>query len=122
MRNTKQLGMVTFFIYPHKSGYQGVCLELNIIEEGKDKDRVIELLDEHARSYIEYICKSGHSDDLLNRPAPKIYWKRFEKYVAKLSDCSAQHTAKTRQRTGGRPETNIPSAMIMTTAIPTCAW
>lgn len=119
MRNTKHSGMVTFFIYQHKGGYQGVCLELNIIEEGKSQDAVIGQLDEHVKAYIEYVCQHGHCDELLNRPAPKKYWDRFKKYVSSLSGCGARHAAAgVRKRSSTARFPAIPSAMIMTTSIP----
>ncbi len=81
MKNSKQLGSATVFIYPSKDRYIGVCLELDLVDEGKDRDELVERMKKRVDSYISYIHKKDHDDALLNRPAPKKYWNKFYEYL-----------------------------------------
>lgn len=86
MNNTKKQGVIRFFIYKERKKYIGVCLDLDIVEEGKDIEKIKESLTEAVRGYIETVTKEKMDDNLLNRPAPKIYWEKYEaflKFIAK---------------------------------------
>ncbi|MFH1077889.1 MAG: hypothetical protein V1745_01225, partial [Patescibacteria group bacterium] len=81
MKNTKFCGGVTLFIYPVKSRYIGVCLELDLIDEDTDRDILAERMKRRVQSYIAYIQKKEYHDTLLNRPAPKKYWDKFYQFL-----------------------------------------
>ncbi len=81
MRNTKKRGIYELFVYPEKKGhYVGVCLTLNIVEEGPDPEDLIDSLAEAARGHVLAVIKEGLNDDLLNRPAPQEYWDKYRKF------------------------------------------
>lgn len=77
VKNTKHRGLLEFLVYPEKDKYVGVCLTLDIVEEGSDPNRLIESLREAARGHVLLVLKKNLSDDLLNRPAPDEYWAKY---------------------------------------------
>jgi len=77
VKNTKRAGVLEFLVYRHKSGYIGVCLTLNIVEEGKNAQKLMESLKEAARGHVMLVIKRKLNDDLLNRPAPDKYWEIY---------------------------------------------
>jgi len=81
MKNSNQLGSATVFIYPSKDRYIGVCLELDLVDEDKNRDVLNERMKKRVNSYIAYIHKKNYDDTLLNRPAPKKYWNKFYEYL-----------------------------------------
>jgi predicted RNase H-like HicB family nuclease len=76
-KNTKKRGVVEFLFYPEKGRYIGVCLTFDIIEEGKDLNKLRASLEEAARLHLETVTKEGLSEDLLNRYAPLKYWNKY---------------------------------------------
>lgn len=75
-----------FIIYkrPKDKNYTGVCLDFDIVEEGKDLQLLKRSLLEAAEGYLEAISKKDLDKNLLNRPAPRQYWKilqELEKYL-----------------------------------------
>lgn len=81
MKNSKQLGLATVFIYPSKDRYIGVCLELDLVDEDKNRELLVERMKQRVDSYVCYIHKKNHEDGLLNRPAPKKYWTKFYEFL-----------------------------------------
>ncbi len=75
--NTKQKGVFKFVAYPEGNIFVGVCLTLNIIEEGKNPQKLLESLKNAAFDHLEVVRKENLSDDLLNRHAPKKYWDQY---------------------------------------------
>jgi predicted RNase H-like HicB family nuclease len=91
--NTKEKGSLRFLICKEGNEYVAVCLELNLIEYGKDPEILINSIEEAAQSYIEAVKNKNLSDDLLNQPAPKKYekiWKlsKINNNVGLPSKCS----------------------------------
>jgi predicted RNase H-like HicB family nuclease len=80
--NTKKRGVFEFLVYPDGKRLVGVCLTLNIIEEGESPKKLLRSLEEAAFGYLEVVRKENLSDELLNRPALKKYWDKY--YTAKL--------------------------------------
>jgi len=81
--NTKQEGLYEFFVYPNprkREAFLGVCLTLNIVDEGKNAHKLINNIVDAALGYIKVIQKENLSDELLNRPAPKKYWDKYKKF------------------------------------------
>ncbi|MBU1085373.1 hypothetical protein KKB06_03415, partial [Patescibacteria group bacterium] len=80
MYNTKRKGILYFITFKEKDGdYCAVCLNLNLIEWGKDIDELEESINEAALSYLNGIIKNNLPNELLNKPAPNKYWKMAKK-------------------------------------------
>ena len=80
--NTKTKGSVEVFIFQEKDGdFCAVCLNLNLIEWGKDPEELTHSIKEAVESYVNGVISKNLSDDLLNRPAPEKYWKKARKNV-----------------------------------------
>ena len=75
--NTKERGIMEFIFLEEKGKYIGVCLSFDIIEEGKDLNRLIQSVEDAAKLHIRIVMKKNLSDDLLNRYAPEKYWKKY---------------------------------------------
>ena len=84
MQNTKYDGVIRFFIYKEGSKYIGVCLDLDIVEEGRDIEKLKKSLSEAARGYVETIIKKEMDESLLNQHAPKKYWEKYRFYLKYL--------------------------------------
>lgn len=69
--------MLEFLVFREGRQYVGVCLTLNIVEEGSNPVRLMESIVEAARGHVRLVIKKRLSDDLLNRPAPDKYWDRY---------------------------------------------
>lgn len=76
--NTKKSGIVRFLYIKYEDRVVGVCLDFNILEEGKNFDEVRKHLETAAKLHLITVCKKKLSDDLLNRHAPKKYWELYE--------------------------------------------
>jgi len=84
MRNTKKQGKFTLFVYPEKPNYYiGVCLEFDLIQEGKTIPEAMEKIKSASISYLKTVIKFNMDDDLLNRMAPKEYWEKFKIFQKK---------------------------------------
>lgn len=81
MKNTKKRGIIRFFVYKKGKTYVGVCLELDIVEEGENVEKLKKSLIEAAQGYVETVIKEKMDDKLLNRPAPKNYWNKYEAFL-----------------------------------------
>ena len=82
--NTKKRGLLRFIVFQEKDkDYKAVCLDLNIIEYGKDPDKLIDSIVEAAHSLINGVIKNKLPDKVLNNPASLKYWKIAErsKYI-----------------------------------------
>jgi len=93
MENTKEAGQFRFIIYkrPGDKYFTGVCLDLDIVEKGKDPVFLRKSLEEATQGYLEAVKKNDLPDYLLNRPSPKKYWKilkELEKYFHSLHQIS----------------------------------
>lgn len=89
-KNTKERGLIEFFVYEEKKTFIGVCLTFDIIEEGTNAGEVIKNLKEAALLHLEVVRTKNLSDGLLNRYAPEKYWK---KYFGFLDYLEAQRVA-----------------------------
>lgn len=85
VKNTKNEGILRFFIYREKDHYMGVCLDLNIVEVGKDLDDLKKSIIEAAFGYIQVVNEHNLSDEHLNKPAPKAYWRKYYKHLEFLN-------------------------------------
>lgn len=77
--NTKDGGIAQIKIFPYyKKRFLAVCLDFDIIEELDTLEEARQSIEEAVTGYIETVRQVNFSDDLLNRPASKIYWKRLD--------------------------------------------
>lgn len=80
-KNTKKGGVVRILIYPEKGKYIAVCLDFDIIKEGKNIVELRKEIQESIRGYIKNIVKNKLDDKLLNRLADKKYWEKYNQYL-----------------------------------------
>ena len=97
VKNTKNKGLLEFLIYPERGKYVGVCLTLDIVEEGKDSIKLMESIREAAAGHVLLVIKKKLSDDLLNRPAPNEYWDKYFRALEELSSRKKGRALKTNQ-------------------------
>ncbi len=79
IQNTKEEGLVNFLIYRDSRAkhYTAVCLTFDIVEHGKDPVKLRESIEEAALLHIEAVVEGNLDSKLLNRSAPKKYWKKL---------------------------------------------
>ncbi|MCX6806645.1 MAG: hypothetical protein NT135_00765 [Candidatus Berkelbacteria bacterium] len=77
MKNTKKSGVLRFLIYKRAQDklFTGVCLDLDIVEQADNLEKLRKSLEEAAFGYVDAVRKKDLSEKLLNQPAPKKYWK-----------------------------------------------
>ena len=64
--NTKKSGLFRFLVFQNQDkDYEGVCLELNIVEFGENPDKLMESIQEAAFSLLEAVKKKNLPDDYL---------------------------------------------------------
>lgn len=90
--NTKSRGTMHFLLIKEEAKVLGVCLDFNIIEEGKNILEVRKNLENAAFLHLQTVREKKLSDNLLNRHASEKYWRLFElalDYKAKKEVISA---------------------------------
>jgi len=84
--NTKKRGAFRFLVLGEKDGdFVGICLDLNIIEHGKDPQTLLVSVIDAAVGLLEGVRSKNLSDDCLNTPAPLKYWRMMEQAEKFLS-------------------------------------
>lgn len=84
MKNTKKEGRFTLFVYQEKPNYYiGVNLDFDLIQEGETALETMIRIKGASLGYLETVIKNNLSDDLLNKPAPKEYWKKYRVLLRK---------------------------------------
>ncbi|MFQ6049979.1 MAG: hypothetical protein ACE5J0_03025 [Candidatus Paceibacterales bacterium] len=87
MKNTKREGKFTLFVYQEKPNYYiGVNLDFDLIQEGKTAPETMERIKEASLGYLETVIKKNLSNNLLNRPAPEEYWKKYRTLLRKRAE------------------------------------
>lgn len=94
--NTKKGGEVTVIFFKEKNTFISVCLELDIVKEGKGITTLRKQMEEAVLGYVETVCKGDFSDALLNRPAPKKYWDKYYGFLRSLEPKSGSRTVRPR--------------------------
>lgn len=66
--------------YQEKEGsFTGVCLDLDIVEEGHvTLQEAMLSINDAIISHMDVAAKDGFPKELILRPAPKEYWKKLE--------------------------------------------
>lgn len=99
MQNTKEKGVVNFVVYRDSSDsmYTAVCLDFDIVEQGDDLEELKKSIEAGARLHLESVVKNDLNDGLLNRSAPKKYWKKlyecmvaYEDFLNKKNDITSK--------------------------------
>lgn len=86
MNNTKKSGSFSFIIFKEEDDdYCAVCLELNLIEWGQDKEKLQKSITEAAMSYLQGVRDNNLPDEVLNNRAPQKYWDLVEKSTAHIT-------------------------------------
>ncbi|HBF67507.1 MAG TPA: hypothetical protein DDW36_03730 [Candidatus Magasanikbacteria bacterium] len=85
LRNTKKQGEFTIFTYKEGVFFVSVCLELDIVKEGRNREKLAGQIMEAAVGHIKTVCSEKLDDSLLNRPAPKKYWNKYEQFLETLT-------------------------------------
>ncbi|MDP3772524.1 MAG: hypothetical protein Q8Q94_04110 [bacterium] len=76
-KNTKDKGVVEYLIYKEKDKFIGVCLTFDIIEEGDNREKVMQDIFDAAQVHLQTVIRHNLPDELLNRYAPQKYWKKY---------------------------------------------
>lgn len=82
--NTYQSGAVTYLIFKEKDKFVGVCLEFDLEIEANTAKKAMELIEDYSLAWHKNIVKKKLPEELLNKPAPKKYWKIFEDIKEKM--------------------------------------
>lgn len=82
--NTYQSGAVTYLIFKEKDKFVGVCLEFDLEIEADTPKEAQERIQDLAQAWLLNIREHKLSEELLNKPAPKKYWKIFEDVKEKM--------------------------------------
>lgn len=64
--NTKKRGVLIYIIYKEDEDYVAVCLNFNLVEYGKDPERLKKSIEEAALSYLKSVRKKNLPDEYLN--------------------------------------------------------
>lgn len=82
--NTKQSGTLEFLVFGKGKNFIGVCLTLDIVEEGGDPSKLMESVKESAEAHVKLVQEKKLDDSLLNRPAPNEYWQLYYQVLDSL--------------------------------------
>lgn len=80
--NTYNFGKVTFLIIKEKKSYTGVCLELDLVIHAPTAEKAKEHIEDLASGWLKNVIKNHLPEELLNKSAPKKYW-RIAKHIEK---------------------------------------
>ena len=76
-KNTKEQGIIECLVYKKEKTFVGVCLTFDIVEEGSNPTELMKSIKEAAELHLETVIRNNLTDELLNRYAPKEYWKKY---------------------------------------------
>jgi len=66
--------------------FTGVCLDLDIVEEGHATLEEAQLsINDAIESHFRAAEKLGFPKELINRPAPSEYWDKLKEMIAPIS-------------------------------------
>lgn len=72
--NTKNKGIFYFILTKEGKDFVAVCLNLNLVEYGKNPELLKKSIEEAAFSHLEAVRDHNLPDEHLNVLAPKKYW------------------------------------------------
>ncbi|MEX2014250.1 MAG: hypothetical protein WD896_02760 [Parcubacteria group bacterium] len=74
--NRKEKGLIEFTMFEEGGRYIAVCLTFDIVLEGDDPTILKRDIMKAAQLHLQTVGELNMSDELLNRKAPKEYWKK----------------------------------------------
>ena len=106
--NTYNSGGVTYLILQvKKDKFIGVCLEFDLEIESKTLEEAKAQIIDYARLWLQNAVKNQLSEEVLNRPAPKKYWRIYEELVQR--DLNKLETEKKREVVS--PQAELPKGV-----------
>lgn len=92
-KNTKERGLIEYFMYKDGGKFVGVCLTFDIVEEGQDPVALMKSIEEASALHLEVVIKERMSDDLLNRYAPSAYWSKYFQALKQIQTSNGSPSA-----------------------------
>lgn len=103
--NTYNSGGVTYLILQEKKDkFIGVCLEFDLEIEAKTLEEANAQISDYAHLWLQNTVKNHLPEEVLNRPAPKKYWRIYEGLVKR--DLNKLETEKKRETIS--PQVEVP--------------
>jgi predicted RNase H-like HicB family nuclease len=90
--NTKQSGTLEFLVFGKDKEFIGVCLTLDIVEDGDDPTKLMESIKEAAEGHVKLVQEKNLDDSLLNRLAPDEYWQLYYQVLDSLKEKAEQNS------------------------------
>ena len=81
LHNTYKSGIARVIIYKSGSEYRAVCLDFDIVVAGNNQKKVVETIKNLVEGYVENASKNKLPEIVLNRPAAKKYWKKYQELL-----------------------------------------
>lgn len=69
--------------YPEKDKFVGVCLDLNIVEEHNTLAAAVNSINDAILSHLLAAAEVGFPEELISRPAPKVYWNKAKEIASR---------------------------------------
>ncbi len=79
--NTYKRGNARVLVYKEGSKYVGVCLEFDLVIYGKKLAETVTCIKEMVEGYLANAKENNLPVDVLNRPAPKKYWNKYNEFL-----------------------------------------
>ncbi len=80
--NTKESGTLEFLVFRNGKKFVGVCLTLDIVEEGDNPQKLMNSIVEAAMGHVRLVQEKSLDESLLNRPAPDEYWQIYQRVLS----------------------------------------
>ena len=77
--NTYSSGAVTYLIFKEKAQFVGVCLEFDLVVKAPTFKETEKQIEDYAYAWLENVVDYHLPETLLNKPAPKKYWRIYER-------------------------------------------
>lgn len=82
--NTYNSGTVSYLFLKEKGKFVAVCLEFDLETEGKTFKETQEKIEDLTQGWWANVVENKLSEELLNKSAPKKYWKLYETIKNKI--------------------------------------
>ena len=102
--NTYQSGAVTYLIFKEKDKFVGICLEFDLEIQADTIQEAREYIEDYSQAWLKNVVNNKLSEELLNKPAPKKYWRLYQKVVEE---------AKERIKVQMQPSLSLPASFPM---------
>lgn len=76
--NTKESGVFHFMIFKNREDFTAVCLDLDLVEYGKNFKSLQNSIQEAAISYLKAVKIKNLPDSYLNKPPKQEYLKKLD--------------------------------------------